>query len=231
MNLEIAEKFNGLSTPKKVFVIGGAGIGLYFLYKNLNRGGGSVVSAAQYTGDLSQGLASGSSGGSGGTATTSGTSADYTTVTDQLTDISSQFNDYKTNTDSVLNTLTDTVTAAENENAFLTALTETPSIYADNVDDAQQFNKIVSGINSSVSSGTFTSAQGAKATSYIAGLGNNGIKSDGTAQTANVTIGMNSSTVNSELARANAVLQNRTAAGLDTSAQTFYINQLKSIGA
>lgn len=225
--MDIKEKFKALPTPKKVIVIGGALVVLLFVFRKL-AGAGSSSPASISSEDYSQKLGSigSSDGGGSGTSTGGGNYAsaeEVSYISGQLDALTEALGNTQTQTAEALQTVQDNVTASQNENNFLSALVELPSIYSDTLDDSKQFQNSLTSIQQAVSGGTLTQNQGNTAVSFIAGLGNNGVAQPGGVSVKAGNVLNDAALQASEIARTNAVIANREAAGLDTTNQKTWL--------
>jgi hypothetical protein len=222
--MDIREKFSELSTPKKIAVVGGAGLVGFFLIRKLLGGassGGSTVSASDYTQSL------GSLGGSSSDeAGASGLQSQIDSLYNAIDQLTTAVSDTQSTTAEAIQTLTTTTETAQNETSFSSALMSTPSIYSDTLDDASQYKSVLSNLTEAVSGGDITSDQAAKASTYLAGYGNNGAAVPGATYSTLEQIKADANLKAAEIARTTTVIQNRTAAGMDTTNQTAWLNML-----
>lgn len=222
----LRDKFNDLTPPAKLGIIGGVLIiGYFLLFKKPEE-----ISSGTYAAGLS-----GASSGGGSDVSDSGSEADRLfndnemlisenqQLTDSFNKVTADFMDYRSQNESIFSEVLATNESLKAEAAFLTAAVST-NIYQDSTPDYQQFSSVLSSVNSAQKSGTISKDTANATIKSVAGLGNNGRNPDGTEATKNPTL--TASERQSEIVRANAVLENRKAQGLDTSKQESYLKFL-----
>lgn len=228
--MDIREKFAELSTPKKILIVGGgAVVGLMLIRRTLAGSSGASVSAADYTQSLGTVGGSASGGSSGGdTAIDVEQQTQINQLYDAIDDLTRSFSDTQTTTAEALTMLTRTSVDAQNEASFTTALISTPSIYADQIDDATQYRNVLDNLSTALAGGQIQSSQAATAAQYLAGYGNEGKAAPGVTYTPTETIKADPKLLESEIARTNAVIANRKAAGMDTAKGELWLEILGS---
>lgn len=224
------DKFSAMPTPIKIFVILGGGLALYFLFFRRAAGTAATTSAAGY--DSLLGNIGGGSSGSGGSS--DGGQALYNEneklmnenigLANQLNEYVKSFNDYAAKSEGILSQAQRTAETAQNEAALLSAAAST-NIYIDRDVDKDQYNTILSNIKGLVTAGTVNQSAADKAAKIVAGLGNEGKIREGA--TGYDPLPTTKAEIESEVTRAKNVIENRKAAGLDTTLQE---NYLKAIG-
>lgn len=138
--------------------------------------------------------------------------------------VSREFESYQTNTNKVIAETEKNFNTLSEAYAFETALNNVGSIYNDSKDDATQYSSLFATLGTDQKVKT---EQKERALDKVAGLGNNGVVDKTASNSLSLAqIKGDKTILDAEIDRTNRVIENRKDAGLDTSLQQKWLNQL-----